>query len=488
MAGEYDLELRDSLESAFSRLKSLSGSQLKEYSILAYVGIFIVFNIANATLLAPTGWTVYEPYEPDPENDAVLNDNSPEISAYYWDEDGDSGTLSFYDLSGGLIDSCSVTNGSQCGVEWGGASAHDNDWYAVAEDDEGDTAQGPDWYFLINNPPNQISSPDNPSDGDIIYSDSVELSVTPTDPDGDTVNVEFLNNVSNASESDRTAYDVNDGKQASVQLDLNRGNTYNWWVEVSDNWDTTETGSWSFYVNSLPDLDSVEPVDGSVHTNDEIILNATASDEEQTDLTMYFFDRDDNLLGKESGVDGEQLSSDNWDALELGNTYTWKVNVSDGYGNATYFPFSFITSASEEYRIGQSVDIEYSSIISSPESSRVFNLEVENRVSTPKEMITYLEGVNAVFNDNGESSIEYRIEGYETREFLVTVQPESPDEDAELRIISENTRIGVNTTEVVPAVIREVPQVAETRDVPGIAPLQLAAIMLLSVLLYYQRL
>lgn len=489
MAGQKPDFVTEFLSSAIFSIGSFAEDfKFKEYSLLVYIGFFLALNLTNVTLMSSTGWSVYEPYDPDPPNETVTNDNSPQISAAYWDEDGDDGTLTFYDSSGNSINSCSVSNGSRCGVEWGDASAHDNYWYAVAEDDEGDTAKGPWWYFLINNPPNTVSSPDNPEDGGTVYDNDVDLKVTVSDPDGDSMDVEFLNNVSNASEDERTDYSVADGEQASVNIDLKQGRTYSWWIRVSDSWDTTRSGPWSFYVNSLPDLKSVEPGDGAVHPDDEIILNGTAVDEEQDELTMYFFDGEDNFLGKESGVEGERLASDNWDSLRLGNTYSWKVNVSDGYGNATYFPFEFVTSASEDYRVRQEVDLQYSSIITSPDSPHVFSISVENRVSTPKDMITYLEGVNAYFNDNGQSSIDYSLDGYETKEFLVTVRPEKPDENAELRIASENTDIGVNTTEIIPVHARKIPQVAETRDVPGITFLELAAIMLLSVLLYYRRL
>lgn len=489
MAGQTQSSKEGWLSPALKSLLSIgSGAELREYSLLIYIGIFVALNLGNVTMLSSSAWTVYEPYDPSPQDDAVINDNSPIISAHYWDEDADPGTLRFYDNSDNLIGSCGVSNGSSCGVEWSGASAHDNDWYAVAEDDEGDSVEGPPWYFLINNPPNQVSSEDNPADGSTVYDDSVDMEVMVSDPDGDSMNVEFLNNISNASESGRIDYDVSDGGQASVNMDLQRGETYKWWVKVYDNWDTTKSGSWTFYVNELPQLTNVQPFDGAVHTDDEVILNATANDREQSSVTAYFYDDDDNFLGKDSGQDGDKLSSDSWDALALGNSYSWKLNVSDGYENATYQTFSFITSSTEEYRVEQRVNIDYSSLITSPESTRVFSIEVENKVSTPKDMRTYLEGVNAEFNENGQSSIDYELDSYETRQFLVTLRPETSDENGILRVISENRRIGINTTENIPVTVRKAPQVTETRSVPGITFLQVVAVMLLSVLLYYPRL
>lgn len=489
MAGKLKEEMRKYFSPAIeitSRVKY--EYKLGEYSILFYIIAFIALNLTGTTMMSSTGWTVYEPYNPSPSNETVLLDDSPQISAAYWDEDADDGTLRFYNSNGNLINSCSVSNGSRCGVEWSAASPHDNYWYAVAEDDTGDTAGGPWWFFQINDRPNTVSSPDKPADGSTVYDDNATLKVTVSDPNGDDLNVEFLNNVSNASTSERTIYGVSSGSQAEYNMDVTRGKTYKWWVRVSDQWHTTKSGSWSFYVNSLPSLQSVQPFDGSVHTKTDVILNATASDPEQDSLSIYFYDMDGNFLGKETGTDGEKLSSDEWSGLELGNTYSWKMNVSDGYGNATYLPFSFITSASEDYRVDHTIGIEYSSIITSTDSPKVFLITVENKVSTEKDMITYLTGVNAYFNENGDDSYSYTLEPYGTEEMMVTLEATSPDPDAELRVTSENTRIGINTTKSIPVTVREVPQVADTRAVPGITSIHLLAIMLLSVLLYYPRL
>lgn len=453
-----------------------------ELSILIYVTFFLIINLSNVSLLSSTGWAPYEPYSPEPVNESVLTDESPVISAKYWDEDGDAGQLRFYDFSGTLIDSCSVNNGSRCGVEWGAASSHDNYWYAIAEDDEGDTAEGPWWYFLINNPPESINTPDNPSDGSTVYGDTVKLEVTVDDPDGDEMDVEFLNNISNSSYSERTDKNVDSGRKAFIDKELERGKTYKWWVNVSDDWNSTKSGHWTFYVNRLARLQDYEPEDDSLVRGDNVKLNVSPSDQDDDQFYAYFFKRD-QFLGKDSGVTGEKLSSDQWEGLRLGRSYEWSVNLSDGHENKTFGTFEFLRTSTSSYRLKIEVDKKYSSLITSTESKKITRLHVKNRLSTEKSINLYLEGMNAYFQENNKSRLAYTLKPSEERDFIIVIDPTSVG-DQELNIITEEIGIGLNTTKKVPVLVREIPAVSESREVPGIELFQLIILLLSAVFLY----
>jgi len=184
--------------------------------------------------------------DPNPSDDAIITDTTPDISVEYNDADGDDGTVTFYESDGTTIDSCAVSNGNRCGVEWSSADHGDNPWYAIASDGTG-SLPGPSWSFAINQHPNQASVVE-PADGATVYGESVEIEAEVSDPDGDSLDVEFFNNVSNLSSSERTVSGVNSGESTSVTVDnINRGrSSYRWWVKTSDSWESTKGGSWTF--------------------------------------------------------------------------------------------------------------------------------------------------------------------------------------------------------------------------------------------------
>lgn len=432
-----------------------------------------------------TSNTVNAPKNPDPSDGAIVSTDSIGISAEYSNPGGEDGKLTYYDGSGTEIGSCPVNDGERCSVTWNDYSHGENDWHAVAE--SGDTTnQSETWTLIKNNPPDSVSSPDNPQDGETIYGDSVNLNVTVSDPDGDEMSVEFLNNVSNSSQSERTD-SANDGEQASVTQDLDRGETYKWWVNVSDDWNSTNSDSWSFYVNSEPGLLGVEPSDGSLLRKDTVTLNVTVDDEDSSQVFAYFFERDGDFLGKDSSPSGGKLSSDEWTGLELGETYNWFVNLSDGNENKTYGDFEFLRASQSSYRILIRVDQKYSSLISSIGSTKLTRVELENQISEEKSINIYLEDVNAYFQENSKSEIGYTLGPSETKEFVIVVEPESEGQK-ELSVIVEEIGIGLNTTEKIPVTVRDVPEVSDSREIPGIGALQIIMLVMLAGFLYSARL
>jgi len=425
--------------------------------------------------------------DPNPSDDAIITDTTPDISVEYNDADGDDGTVTFYESDGTTIDSCAVSNGNRCGVEWSSADHGDNPWYAIASDGTG-ILPGPSWSFAINQHPNQASVVE-PADGATVYGESVEIEAEVSDPDGDSLDVEFFNNVSNLSSSERTVSGVNSGESTSVTVDnINRGRSYRWWVKTSDSWESTKGGSWTFYNNELPSVSNPSPPDDGVAVNQDVSISILPEDKESTagnELRAYFYEGNGVFIQEIDATNGDTVSIE-YPNTEIGETYEWYVKLSDGYENYTSSVFEFEKTTTGQYRVEPSIDYKYSDILIAQDGSEEFFFEVQNRISDSKDLKTYISGANATFRDNNQDSISYSLDGYETRSFLVRIDPETTG-DKTLALITENQQFGVNTTTEIPITIKNYNDVSQTSEVPGIGFLQMVVILAISSTVYLAR-
>jgi hypothetical protein len=191
-------------------------------------------------------------------------------------------------------------------------------------------------------------------------------------------------------------------------------------------------------------------------------------------------------MGKETFAEDERASVEYTSDTEIGDTYEWSVNVSDGFENSTN-SYSFTRTTNINTRVDQRIDYEYSSIIISDSGTREIFFEVENNIDDLKELRTYLEGVNAVFPENNQQYIDYELEPESSRSFLVRISPDSVG-DKYLNITTENRRFGVNTTTSIPVTVKNFNDVSETSEVSGIGTIQLLMLLLVSAYLYSVRL
>ena len=425
---------------------------------------------------------------PEPNDGEMIEDYTPRISAEYNDPENDPGTLTYYDSNDNEIGSCSVSSGNRCSVEWSSADHLSNSWYAEASDGGG-ARTGPTWSFKINRPPDQPTLV-NPGDGGTAYDASVQLEVEVTDPDNDDMDVEFFNNVSNRSSSERTVNGVNSGDRASVNFDnLNRGDHYSWWVKMSDGYKTTESSSWTFYSNDLPNAYDEDPPDGGINTPDSdatLRVGIVSSDPVSNDVTTYYYRGNGDYIGKRTAPSGEKTEIE-YSGTEIGKYYEWYVKVSDGYENITTNTFEFRRLTSASYRVQPSIDYDYTEIIMSESGNEDIVFRVRNQIDDDKYLKTYLEGVNATFVENNKKSIEYVLEGGSEREFLVNINPDSTGTN-NLDIITENQQFSINTSTSIPVTTKNYNDVTATAEVTGIGTIQLIMLLLVSAYLYSARL
>ena len=98
----------------------------------------------------PSNHPPAKPSNPNPADGFTVTAVPVTLSVYVSDPDADSMTISFYNATdNSLIDRAyAVSSGSTASVDWGGLSGSTTyDWYAIADDDRGGTAQSDTWTF-----------------------------------------------------------------------------------------------------------------------------------------------------------------------------------------------------------------------------------------------------------------------------------------------------------------------------------------------------
>ena len=405
--------------------------------------------------------------------DASGTSNGDGISSYEWDWD-DDGT---YEASGISASHSYSSKGDQT------VTLKVTDTYGQTDTVTKTVSVGEQ-----NQHPNQASVVE-PADGATVYGESVEIEAEVSDPDGDSLDVEFFNNVSNLSSSERTVSGVNSGESTSVTVDnINRGRSYRWWVKTSDSWESTKGGSWTFYNNELPSVSNPSPPDDGVAVNQDVSISILPEDKESTagnELRAYFYEGNGVFIQEIDATNGDTVSIE-YPNTEIGETYEWYVKLSDGYENYTSSVFEFEKTTTGQYRVEPSIDYKYSDILIAQDGSEEFFFEVQNRISDSKDLKTYISGANATFRDNNQDSISYSLDGYETRSFLVRIDPETTG-DKTLALITENQQFGVNTTTEIPVTVKNYNDVSQTSEVPGIGFLQMVVILAISSTVYLAR-
>jgi hypothetical protein len=297
------------------------------------------------------------PVNPAPYDGETDVDLSPILSVDVSDPDGNVLDVSFFDASDhSLIGQHNgVASGSTASVEWSGLSYGTTyQWYAKVYDFEYVTTSAT-WSFVteaepvVNNPPNPPTTP-SPYDGQTDVSINPTLSVNVVDPDGDTLDVKFYNDLDDSLIG--TDNNVLSGGTASVQwLGLSYETTYNWYAVANDTEYDTPSSTWTFTtllnptVNHPPDKPSnPSPVDGATGVSLNPVLSVDVFDKDGDTLDVEFYNAsDDSLIGEVNGVASGSTASLPWNGLSYSTTYQWYTKVNDSEFENTSITWSFIT-------------------------------------------------------------------------------------------------------------------------------------------------
>ena len=300
----------------------------------------------SATWSFITNHVPNEPTNPSPSDGATDVNYNPTLSVDVSDDDGDDLTMTFYDASDdSVINTDSVLGGSgTASASWSGLLSETTySWYAIA-DDGLNINQSAVWSFTTGHMPNEPTNP-SPSDGatDIDYSPT--LSVDVSDDDGDDLTIIFYD-ASDDSEIDTDIVSGGSGTASVTWSELSPGTSYSWYVTVDDGLSTTQSGTWSFTTNLVPNEPiNPSPSDGSPGISYNPTLSVDVSDDDGDDLTVSFYDAsDDSVIDTDSVLGGSGTASVSWSGLSAGTTHSWYATAGDGLSIAQSSTWSFVTN------------------------------------------------------------------------------------------------------------------------------------------------
>ena len=239
-------------------------------------------------------------------------------------------------------------------------------------------------------------------------------------------------------------------------------------------------------INRPPEVTVLEPKDNEPVWERDASLRITVDDPEADNIELIEFnDLIDNQLIESMpnppDVNGEGTFTGEWQDLNLGE-YEWGVEVEDKWGSTVKGPFPFERVVSQNYRVQNTVDHQYSSLIvdEGGQASMFFDSDV---VTDNRTVTTYVEGdgIDVEYSD-GSNQKTYEVDTGEPDRFQLRIEALDTGSN-ELRIITEDDSVSTNTTTTFPVYVRE--SVEEGQSVPGLSFYYLVFIGLFSSLLYF---
>ncbi len=271
----------------------------------------------------------------DPDHTGVST--TPYIDAYYSDPDGDYGSLEFYTGGGSYIGSCSTSDGSSCSVHYDGAtsSCTSYDFKVRADDGSATSSFSSTESFQTggcNSPPNSPSNPD-PYDGEDPVGLDPNLDVSVSDPDSDSMDVDFYTGGGNYIDTD---YSVCDGCTATVSWNnRNPSSSYSWYARADDGSATTTSSTWSFDTVGNPNNPSnPSPGDRAVDVSTGSELTVDVNHPDNLDMNVEFY-MDGSSIGSDTVNGGGGTASIN-PSLGFSEDHSWSVDVdTQGYSTSS---------------------------------------------------------------------------------------------------------------------------------------------------------
>jgi hypothetical protein len=213
-------------------------------------------------------------------------------------------------------------------------------WRVVAEDDHSNATSSDLWWFStwVNHAPEKPGNPSPPNGSEVSYLDSVLLSWSCTDQDGDpltfTFNWGFTDTVPN---SDPIGSDT-----TYILSNLLAGTVYYWRVDAEDAHQEVTIGDvWQFSTGAnQPPIEPHDPVpgDGAIVTEfDPLSLIWSCSDPEN-DPIDYLVEWDTDSI---QFANNQQIAQDTIlmiAGLSCPENYFWRVTASDDSGGTTEGP------------------------------------------------------------------------------------------------------------------------------------------------------
>jgi len=272
----------------------------------------------------------------NPEDESIIDTIDVTI---HWNSDDDDGDDLFFDV---YLDTDSdptdLVSENQSSHSFDAEELEDGETYywMISAKDEMEATESPIWSFTINLPGETNNPPTiqlvSPEDAGIFDTTTVTLIWEGDDEDDDSLSYTVFIDM-NEEPVTVAAEDI--GESSYEVYDLQDGETYFWKIKVSDGIDETESPIWSFSVNTYqetnipPEIDLLYPEDGITLTSNAIQLVWRASDEDKDKLT---FDVYLGINPNSTTIVSQDQYESSYQTIGLvpGQTYCWKVVVSDG--------------------------------------------------------------------------------------------------------------------------------------------------------------
>lgn len=239
--------------------------------------------------------------------------------------------------------------------------------------------------------------------------------------------------------------------------------------------------------NSKPRIYDVRPTNDATISSDSVELKARVEDQDGEDMGVKFIDETDSRSTQiYSGVSPGTEKSTTWNNLKQLKTYYWRLNVTDGYQTTSEL-YRFRNQFPTQFRPDTRFETPYSSVLVSPNTSRIVRYTVQNSASSSKSgLVTKSYGADSVFPSTGlDTSDPYDLSPGESRTFNIEISPDREGKE-KLVVATSSDNYNINTSDSIEIYVSDRP--GAVADVPGIGIIQILFLMMFSTLFYSARL
>ena len=307
-------------------------------------------------LLPGTNIHPNRPADPTPANNSLDLELNVTLSVFVYDKNEDDLIVTFLNaVNDQLIDADIFESGSTATANWSSLNYDTKySWYVIVSDGV-EEVYSSIFYFTTKKDTNVINlpplNPTNPSP----QNNAKNVTINPTlniyveDPENDILNVDFydannynlIGSVSTSSNS-----------EASISWNnLEYGETYTWYVYVSDAENTIRSNNYVFttkYQNNAPmEPANPYPENNAPNTKINIYLKIDVYDPDGDEILVYFYNNNDNSLIGTDTVISNGTASIIWSDLSYETTYSWYAVVTDLEIEISSDVYSFTTKQEE---------------------------------------------------------------------------------------------------------------------------------------------
>ncbi len=239
-----------------------------------------------------------------------------------------------------------------------------------------------------------------------------DLFVDVTDPDGDTMDVEFYDAAGPTLIG--TDNNVASGGTATVPWNgLAGSTTYNWYAIAYDAAENTQSATWSFTTAGTAPAAPINPVPADTATGIGLdpALSVDVSDPNGDPMDVEFWDASGpSLIGTDNNVASGGVATITWNGLISFTTYNWYAIAYDAAENTQSATWSFTTADSTPPGAPTGLTVEWFSVASASGDALPSVIDAGDTAGTTVAQINADDGTTNTIGKN----IEMWIDAFDT--------------------------------------------------------------------------